>query len=374
MVKFIDLDISQLHKIIRVYKLETQIIPPKKKISQLSKAELVAEIEKHLELKEDKIYFKHNTNNFAIPKASKPRPVNPNAPERPKKPTKSEIIEQLMKRVEELEKIIEDLSKGKPEIIKETRYSPPERTQPKPREKKEKKEPKYRRQGKPNVEITTSLSPSELENKIKQIENKNKIIENKIIENEKLINNEFHKIEEEKEALGAKMRKAADDKDEKLTKKLGNDFYALHSKGLAQMRITSEYKKEIKLNNKEIASIKLQIKSIKAQPTQQTKAEKFEPIIKFEKIRKYLYSQAKKSNNNIYVELLKDKKVMKELKKIYEGGNLNEILNASINTYKSTKDPLIKDKSLKMSGLLTLFKAGYDKKNKSKTGEIIVEF
>ena len=113
MVKFIDLDISQLHKIIRVYKLETQIIPKKKKIMQLSKAELVAEIEKHLELKDDKIFFRQKMNSFDIPKASKPRPVNPDAPIRPKKPSKTEIIENLMKRIEDLEKTIEDLSKGK---------------------------------------------------------------------------------------------------------------------------------------------------------------------------------------------------------------------------------------------------------------------
>jgi hypothetical protein len=118
MLKFFDLDISQLYKIIRVYKLETQIIPPKKKISQLSKQELITEIEKHLELKDDKIFFRQKINSFEIPKASKPRPVNPDAPVRPKKATKTEIIENLMKRIDELEKTIEELSKKGP-IIKE---------------------------------------------------------------------------------------------------------------------------------------------------------------------------------------------------------------------------------------------------------------
>ena len=256
MVKFIDLDISQLHKIIRVYKLETQIIPPKKKITQLSKAELVAEIEKHLELKDDKIYFKHNTNNFVIPKASKPRPVNPDAPIRPKKPSKSEIIETLMKRVEELEKIIADYEKGKPLLRKEGPVEPTPRPLPKP--KKEKK-----------------LKPTEF---------------------------------------------------------------------------------------------------IKQEPK---KTEKLLPEIDFETVRKKVYSVAKKMNSKQYIELLKNNDLMKETKRIYNSGDMPQIIQLIDNKLKTEKDHDKKMNLLYRSWIYKIFLMTYEKllKNpKIKDSEIIVRF
>jgi len=256
MVKFIDLDISQLYKIIRVYKLETQIIPPKKKISQLSKAELVAEIEKHLELKEDKIYFKHNTGNFLIPKASKPRPVNPNAPERPKKPSKTEIIENLMKRVEELEKIIADYETGKPLLKKEGQIEQTPRPMPKP--KKEKK-----------------LKPTEF---------------------------------------------------------------------------------------------------IKQEPQ---KTEKLLPEIDFETVRKKVYSVAKKMNSKSYIELLKNKDLMRETKRIYNSGDMPQIIKIVDNKLKTEKDQEKRMNLLYRSWIYKIFLLTYEKllKNpKIKDNEIIVSF
>lgn len=239
MVRFIDLDISQLHKIIKAYKLETQIIPPKKKISQMSKAEIVAEIEKHLELRDDKIYFKQHTGNFDIPKKSKPRPVNPNAPERPKKPTKGEIIEQLKQRISELEKTIEELSKGKS-------YTPTER--PLPKQPKQPKQTKFIKQEAP-------------------------------------------------------------------------------------------------------------------------KAEKFKPEIRFQDVRKAIYNRAKEIKSKQYLDLLKDKTLMKEIKRIYENGDIMNILDLSIKAYKSAKSQEAKMEIQKRIGLINVFLSAYNTMLKDKEND-----
>jgi hypothetical protein len=106
MVNFTDLDISQLHKIVKIYNLEVKIIPKGKQITKMTKNELATEIDKHLELKDGKIYYRQKTINFDIPKKSKPRKENPDAPVRPKKPTKAEIIEQLKVRIKDRKSVV----------------------------------------------------------------------------------------------------------------------------------------------------------------------------------------------------------------------------------------------------------------------------
>lgn len=268
MVNFTDLDISQLHKIVKIYNLEVKIIPKGKQISKMTKNELATEIDKHLELKDGKIYYRQKTTNFDIPKKSKPRKEpNPDAPVRPKKPTKAEIIEQLKVRINELEKTIEELKGKKPEeIIREYQ-----------KEKNKKRTPE----------------------KIKQY------------------------------------------------------------------------------NAKQYIKRKMKNQPVVEPPKLETIPEKFEPKIDFEIIRKKIYAIAKKKNLTQFIDLLKDKTLMKELKRIYESGDLKQLLKLTTNLMKKETNPEKRFEYVKRHALFNAFLSIYDKliKNpKEKIDEIIIEF
>jgi len=262
MVNFKDLDISQLHKIVKIYNLEVKIIPKGKQISKMTKDELATEIDKHLELKDDKIYYRQKTTNFDIPKKSPPRKEpNPDAPIRPKKPTKTEIIEQLKQRIVELEKFIKDLENKKPvEIVKK---QPIKKSSPPPKQ--------YTKQKMKEVEKRELIPPPKVENK----------------------------------------------------------------------------------------------------------PEKFEPKIDFEIIRKKIYSIAKKKNIKQYIELMKDKKIMKELKRLYDSGDLLQVLKLTTNRIKKETNPEIRFELVKRYGLFNAILSVYDKlinNPREKIDDIVVEF
>ena len=304
MVNFIDLDISQLHKIIRIYNLETKIIPPKKKLSQLSKAELVAEIDKHLELRDDKIYFRQKTNNFEIPKASKPRPVNPDAPVRPKKPSKSDIIEQLKKRIIELEKIIEE---GK---------RPAPRAEPRAEPKVETKKEKFNLQ---KYRDRLYEKRDELARKLITINN-NISKAGKLGDEEKVVS--LIKIYDKMHNIEIKFSNIINNLRKKPTKEEQNNLTDL-------LKEFNNYHSSIKEGPKERP---------KEEPKEEPKAEKLIPKIDFERVRKKLYKISKKEDIKHYLVLLKDKKFMKELKRVYESGDLPEIMKSAIRVYKKETD------------------------------------
>jgi hypothetical protein len=263
MVNFKDLDISQLHKIVKIYNLEVKIIPKGKQISKLSRDELATEIDKHLELKDGKIFYRQKQISFDIPKKSPPRKEpDPDAPIRPKKPSKSDIIEQLKIRINELEKMIEDLKGKKPEeIIKEYQ-----------KEKNKKRTPE----------------------KIKQYN-------------------------------------------------------------------TKQYIKRKMKNQPEI------------EPPKEEKVQKFEPNIGFEVIRKNIYRIAKKSNLSSFIDLLKNKKMMKELKRIYESGDMIALLKLTTDLIKKETNPEKRLELLKRHALFNAILSVYEKLSKN-PDEIVVEF
>jgi hypothetical protein len=248
MVNFKDLDITQLYKIVKIYNLETKIIPKGKKITKMTRDELADEIDKHLELKEDKIYYRNKTTNFDIPKKSPPRKEpDEDAPMRPKKPTKQEIIEQLKKRIDELEKTIEELKQTK--------------------------------------------------------------------ENKKPI---------------------------------------LQSKKPAQPTI--QYTKQ---KMKEVEKRELTPPPLKETP------KRFEPTIDFEVVRKKLYSTAKKINIKQFIELLKNKKLMKEIKRIYESGDMLALMKLTTELIKKETDPEKRMELLRRHSLFNAFLSIYEKLSKN---------
>ena len=359
MVNFSDLDISQLHKIVKIYNLETRIIPKGKQISKMSKNELAAEIDKHLELREDKIYYRQKDTNFAIPKKSKSRKEpDPNAPVRPKKPTKGEIIEQLTQRINELEKIIKDLQEKKPEeIIKEYQKKGNQRRTPeKIKQYNAKQYLKRKMKNKPEVERPEVEPPKETKKTIEEIKDE---LYNKRYELRDLMDEKYREINKKYE--------------DKIKKANSEGNYILKDELVNQQR--EEEEAMYSVIGKQLEKVNAQIKDLVKNKTVEKppKEEKFEPTIGFETIRKKIYSIAKKNNIKQYIELLKNKKMMKELKRIYEGGDLKQLLKITTDLIKKENDPEKRFEYIKRHGLFNAVLSVYNKLSKN-PDEIIVEF